>query len=72
MKGLYEVEKLSEVLIDPMMMKDITSAQRLEVEASVLLALRCCEERYEDRPKLIQVAKELKRVETSSLRDPLF
>ena len=33
-KGLYEVGKLSEVT-DPMMMKDISSAQRSEVEASV-------------------------------------
>ena len=65
-KGLYEVGKLSEV-IDPVMMKDITSAQRLEVEACVLLALRCCRERDEDRPKMIQVAKELKRAETSFL-----
>ncbi|XP_019100399.1 PREDICTED: non-functional pseudokinase ZED1 [Camelina sativa] len=63
-KGLYENGKLSEVIC-PMMMKDITSAQRVQVEACVLLALRCCEERDEDRPKMIQVAKELKRIETS-------
>lgn len=65
-KGLYEVGKLSEV-IDLVVMKDITSAQRLEAEACVLLALRCCRERDEDRPKMIQVAKELKRAETSFL-----
>lgn len=70
-KGLNEVGKLIEV-IDPMMMKDVTSAQRLQVEACVLLAVRCCKERDEDRPKMIQVAKELKRAETSFLRDPLF
>uniref|UniRef100_A0A1J3HYV0 Inactive serine/threonine-protein kinase n=1 Tax=Noccaea caerulescens TaxID=107243 RepID=A0A1J3HYV0_NOCCA len=63
-KGLYENEKLNGV-IDRMMMKDITSAQRFQVEACVLLALRCCEERNEDRPKMIHVAKELKRIETS-------
>ncbi|KAL1194555.1 Serine/threonine-protein kinase ZRK1 [Cardamine amara subsp. amara] len=63
-RGLYENEKLDEV-IDPMMIKDITSGQRLQVEACVVLALRCCEERDEDRPKMIQVAKELKRIEAS-------
>ncbi|ESQ44306.1 hypothetical protein EUTSA_v10006070mg [Eutrema salsugineum] len=53
-KGLYENEKLNEV-IDPMMMNDdITSAQILQVEACVVLALRCCKERDEDRPKMIQ------------------
>ncbi|CAL9245997.1 unnamed protein product [Arabidopsis halleri] len=61
-KGLYKNGKLDEV-IDPMMAKDITSGQRLQVEACVVLALRCCEERDEDRPKMIQVAKELKRIE---------
>ncbi|EOA24592.1 hypothetical protein CARUB_v10017858mg [Capsella rubella] len=61
-KGLYENGNLSEVIC-PMMMKDITNAQRLQVEASVLLALRCCEERDDDRPKMIHVAKELKRIE---------
>ncbi|CAH2063788.1 unnamed protein product [Thlaspi arvense] len=63
-KGLHENGKLDQ-LIDLMMMKDISSGQRLQVEACVLLALRCCEERDEDRPEMIQVAKELKRVETS-------
>ncbi|XP_010427653.1 PREDICTED: non-functional pseudokinase ZED1-like [Camelina sativa] len=63
-RGLYENGKLDEV-IDPMLMKDITSGQRLQVEACVVLALRCCERRDEDRPKMIQVAKELKRIETS-------
>ncbi|KAL1209857.1 Serine/threonine-protein kinase ZRK1 [Cardamine amara subsp. amara] len=61
-KGLYENGKLDEV-IDPVMAKDITTGQRLEVEACVVLALRCCEKRDEDRPKMIQVAKELKRIE---------
>ncbi|XP_010504706.1 PREDICTED: non-functional pseudokinase ZED1-like isoform X2 [Camelina sativa] len=63
-RGLYENGKLDEV-IDPLLMKDITSGQRLQVEACVVLALRCCEKRDEDRPKMIQVAKELKRIETS-------
>ncbi|XP_010507500.1 PREDICTED: non-functional pseudokinase ZED1-like [Camelina sativa] len=61
-KDLYEDGKLDEV-IDPMMAKDITSGQRLQVEACVMLALRCCKERDVDRPKMIQVAKELKRIE---------
>lgn len=63
-QGLCMNGRISEV-IDRMMMKDITSAQRSQVEACVLLALRCCEERNADRPKMIQVAKELKRIETS-------
>ncbi|KAG2321392.1 hypothetical protein Bca52824_014605 [Brassica carinata] len=70
-KSLYENGKHDEVM-DPMMMNGITSVQRLQVESCVFLALRCCEERDHDRPKMIQVAKELKRVETSFLRDPLF
>ncbi|KAL1213450.1 Non-functional pseudokinase ZRK2 [Cardamine amara subsp. amara] len=48
-KGLYENGKLDEV-IDPMIAKDITSGQRLQVEACLVLALRCCEKRDEDRP----------------------
>ncbi|CAA7060620.1 unnamed protein product [Microthlaspi erraticum] len=60
-RGLVENGRLSEVT-DPMM---VTSEQRVLVEACVVLALRCCEERDEDRPKMIQVAKELKRMETS-------
>ncbi|ESQ46577.1 hypothetical protein EUTSA_v10000211mg [Eutrema salsugineum] len=70
-KDLYENGQLDEVM-DPvyptMMVKDITSGERLQVEACVVLALRCCEKRYEDRPKMIQVAKELKRIETSLKR----
>ncbi|CAL9246002.1 unnamed protein product [Arabidopsis halleri] len=66
-KGLSENGKLSEVIC-PMMMQDMKSAKRLQVEACVLLALRCCEERVEDRPKMIQVAKELKRIEHHVLR----
>ncbi|EOA25819.1 hypothetical protein CARUB_v10019188mg [Capsella rubella] len=63
-RRLFEDGKLDEV-IDPMLMKDISSGQRLQVEECVVFALRCCEERDEDRPKMIQVAKELKRIETS-------
>ncbi|ESQ44302.1 hypothetical protein EUTSA_v10006071mg [Eutrema salsugineum] len=66
-RGLCEDGKLDEV-IDPMMAKDITSGQRLQSEACVVLALRCCEERDEDRPKMIQVAKQLRRIHTSFLR----
>ncbi|KAF8102634.1 LOW QUALITY PROTEIN: hypothetical protein N665_0198s0327 [Sinapis alba] len=61
-KGLYEKRKLDEV-IDPMLMKDITSAQKLKLESFIALALSCCED--EDRPKMMQVAKELKRFHTS-------
>ncbi|CAA7039021.1 unnamed protein product [Microthlaspi erraticum] len=63
-KGLYESKKLDKV-IDPMMMKDITSAQKLKLEESIALALSCCKERDEDWPKMIQVAKELKRIQRS-------
>ncbi|CAN7095313.1 unnamed protein product, partial [Brassica rapa subsp. narinosa] len=58
-KGLYENGKLDEV-IDPSMFTNNTNGQRLQVEACVVLAMRCCEKRDEDRPKMIQVAKELK------------
>lgn len=61
-KGLYENGKLDE-LIDPLMMEDMTNGQVLQLEASITLALRCCEERDEDRLKMIQVAKELKGIE---------
>ncbi|KAL1194560.1 Serine/threonine-protein kinase ZRK3 [Cardamine amara subsp. amara] len=63
-RALCENGKFDE-LIYPVMVKDITSGQRLQMEACVLLALSCCEERVEDRLKMIQVAKELKRIEAS-------
>ncbi|KAH0928768.1 hypothetical protein BRARA_D00619 [Brassica rapa] len=63
-KGLYEKDKLDEV-IDTKMVKDMTSGQRFQVEACVALALRCCEKIDEYRPKMIEVAKELKRIQTS-------
>lgn len=40
-KGLYESKKLDK-LIDPMMMKDITSTQKLKLEECIALALSCC------------------------------
>ncbi|KAL1209853.1 Non-functional pseudokinase ZRK2 [Cardamine amara subsp. amara] len=66
-KDLYENDKLDEVIDPsyPKMAKDITNGQRLQVEACVVLALSCWEKRDEDRPKMIQVAKELKRIITS-------
>ncbi|CAN7057854.1 unnamed protein product [Brassica rapa subsp. trilocularis] len=63
-KDLYEKDKLDEV-IDTKMVKDMTSGQRFQVEACVALALRCCEKIDEYRPKMIEVAKELKRIQTS-------
>ncbi|KAG2331617.1 hypothetical protein Bca52824_002797 [Brassica carinata] len=66
-KGLWENGKVDEV-IDPMIAKDITSVQKSQVEMCVVLALRCCEARDEYRPKMIQVAKELKLIE-ALLRD---
>ncbi|CAH8332167.1 unnamed protein product [Eruca vesicaria subsp. sativa] len=51
--------------LEPMMAKDISCGQRLQLEACALLALRCCKERDEDRPKMIQVAKELKQIQAS-------
>lgn len=66
-KGLYENGKLDEV-IDPLMFTNNANGQRLQVEACVVLSLRCCENTDEDRPKMIQVAKELKRIE-ALLRD---
>ncbi|CAN7032324.1 unnamed protein product [Brassica oleracea var. botrytis] len=63
-KALYEKRKLDEV-IDPMIMKDITSAKKLTLESCIALALSCCEESDEDRPRMMQEAKELKRIHTS-------
>ncbi|CAH2063794.1 unnamed protein product [Thlaspi arvense] len=51
-RGLCENGNLDDV-VDPKMAKDITSGQKLQVDACVVLALRCCEERDEDRPKMI-------------------
>ncbi|KAG7634801.1 Protein kinase domain [Arabidopsis suecica] len=62
-KGFHENGQLDGV-IDPKVMEDITSAQKVHVEAYVVLALRCCELRDENRPKMIQIAKELKQIET--------
>ncbi|KAJ4905919.1 Protein kinase superfamily protein [Raphanus sativus] len=61
-KGLWEDGEVNEV-IDTVMGKDITSVQKSQVEMCLVLALRCCNERDEYRPKMIQVAKELKLIE---------
>ncbi|KAF8107415.1 hypothetical protein N665_0122s0055 [Sinapis alba] len=66
-KDFYEKDKLAEV-IDTMMAKDMISGEysnKFQVEACVALALRCCEKIDEYRPKMIEVAKELKRIQTS-------
>ncbi|CAN8267981.1 unnamed protein product [Cochlearia groenlandica] len=59
---LYKAGSLNE-LIEPMIMINITSCQRLQVDACIALALRCCEKYNVDRPKMITVAKELKRIQ---------
>lgn len=56
-KDLYQKDKLDEV-IDTTMEKDMTSGQGFQVEA-------CCEKIDEYRPKMSEVAKELKRIQTS-------
>ncbi|XP_020881359.1 non-functional pseudokinase ZED1 isoform X2 [Arabidopsis lyrata subsp. lyrata] len=61
-KGFHENGQLDGI-IDSKVMKDITSAQKVLVEACVVLGLRCCELRDENRPKMIQIAKELKQIE---------
>ena len=38
--------------------------RRGQMRMFLYLALRCCEERNEDRPKMILVAKEIKLIET--------
>ncbi|CAN8254434.1 unnamed protein product [Cochlearia groenlandica] len=57
-------------LIDPSMIESSISGDipehKLQLEECVKLAMSCCEERDEDRPKMIHVAKELKRIQTSS------
>ncbi|XP_010516400.1 PREDICTED: non-functional pseudokinase ZED1-like [Camelina sativa] len=66
-KGFHENGELDGV-IDPKVMEDITSAQKELVDACVVLALKCCEVRDENRPKMIQIAKELKQIESLFLR----
>lgn len=61
-KGLWKDGEVNEV-IDPVIGKDITSVQKSQEEMCLVLALRCCNERDEYRPKMIQVAKELKLIE---------
>ncbi|CAH8263577.1 unnamed protein product [Arabidopsis lyrata] len=45
--------------------RDITVSERMKVDAFVELAFKCCERSIENRPKMIKVAKELKRIERS-------
>ncbi|CAN8268049.1 unnamed protein product [Cochlearia groenlandica] len=61
-EDLYKAGSLDE-LIEPMIMINITSCQRLQVDACMALALRCCEKCNLDKPKMIIVAKELKRIQ---------
>ncbi|WZY87683.1 LOW QUALITY PROTEIN: hypothetical protein YC2023_044418 [Brassica napus] len=71
MKDLYEKDKLDEVT-DPFytkMVKDMTSGQRFQMEACVALAMLWEDE---SRPKMIEAAKELKRIQTSLYRSSLF
>lgn len=46
-------------------MRDIVEAERCQVDMLVNLTFRCCERSVEKRPKMIDVAKELKRIERS-------
>ncbi|XP_010519898.1 PREDICTED: non-functional pseudokinase ZED1-like [Tarenaya hassleriana] len=58
--GAYTAETMNQ-----MMAKDMTDHQRSQMEALRKLALRCCEDAEDDRPTMVQVAKELKQIETS-------
>ncbi|CAN8267987.1 unnamed protein product [Cochlearia groenlandica] len=54
-EDLYKAGSLDEL--------NITSCQRLQMDACMALALRCCKYFNLDRPKMITVAKELKRIQ---------
>ncbi|XP_010519783.1 PREDICTED: non-functional pseudokinase ZED1-like [Tarenaya hassleriana] len=58
--GAYTAETM-----DRVMTEEMTDHQRPQVEEFRKLALRCCEDAEDDRPTMIQVAKELKQIETS-------
>ncbi|KAG2329196.1 hypothetical protein Bca52824_000376 [Brassica carinata] len=45
--------------------RDIVEAERFKVDKFVELTFRCCERSVEKRPKMIDVAKELKRIQRS-------
>ncbi|KAJ4890097.1 Protein kinase superfamily protein [Raphanus sativus] len=45
--------------------RDIVEAERFQVDKFVELTFRCCERSVEKRPKMIDVAKELKRIHRS-------
>lgn len=45
--------------------REISVSERLKMDVFVELAFRCCERSIENRPKMIEVAKELKTIERS-------
>ncbi|GMN28381.1 hypothetical protein TIFTF001_041163 [Ficus carica] len=62
---LTEIERWMEV-VDPKILEgDIGEEQQLQLEAFLELALKCTQRTREDRPLMIDVAKELVRIEKS-------
>ncbi|GMN19987.1 hypothetical protein TIFTF001_042959 [Ficus carica] len=60
-----EKEQLMEI-VDPKILEgDIGEEQQLQLEAFLELALKCTQRKREDRPLMIDVAKELVRIEKS-------
>ncbi|XP_010524190.1 PREDICTED: non-functional pseudokinase ZED1 [Tarenaya hassleriana] len=65
-RDLPEDGELAEI-IDQETAQNMTAAQRSEMAAFRKLALSCCEKRSKDRPKMIEVAKELKQIEKTTI-----
>ncbi|CAL9245999.1 unnamed protein product [Arabidopsis halleri] len=63
-RGLQEKGEFIETIFK-VGVRDIVEAKRCQVDKFVDLTFRCCEKSVEKRPKMIDVAKELKRIERS-------
>uniref|UniRef100_A0A1J3CK52 Uncharacterized protein n=1 Tax=Noccaea caerulescens TaxID=107243 RepID=A0A1J3CK52_NOCCA len=65
-RGLQEKGEFTETIYR-VGVRDIVEAERSQVDKFVELTslFRCCEKSVENRPKMIDVAKELKRIERS-------
>jgi len=69
-KDLVELDQVNEV-VDPRIRGNRGEAiDQQQLEASIELALRCTNVSGEDRPLMIEVAKELQRIERSITAAP--
>ncbi|KAL1213453.1 Serine/threonine-protein kinase ZRK1 [Cardamine amara subsp. amara] len=68
-RGLEEKGEFVETIFK-VGVRDIVEAERSQVDKFVERMFRCCEKSVEKRPKMINVAKELKRIERSLVDTP--